>query len=309
MSSVAKKIRATARANPRTDVAYRAALLGILVITVIWSLNWTVGKVAMRDGGPFTFSALRYLLGTAGLFALLMLQRRPLRPTPWLPTLAIGLSQTVGFQIFMQWSLVAGGAGRMALLAYSMPFFVIPLAWWWLDERPGAARWICIMVAAVGYLAVVAPWQPIGSPESIAMALASGLCWAIAAVVSKATFQRHPHVRPLDLTAWQMLFGTCGLVVIALLVPEEAVRWTASYVGALLYSGLLASSIAWVAWAVIVRHVPASVAGLASLAVPIGGVLFAWALLGEQPTPVEWLGIVLIGGALLSLNLITDHDT
>lgn len=304
MCSVAKKTGTTTCEAPRAAAARRAALLGVVAITLIWSLNWAVGKIAMRDGGPFTFSALRYVLGTAGLFVLLVAQRRPLHPTPWLPTFAIGLSQTVGFQTFMQWSLVSGGAGRVALLAYSMPFFVIPLAWWWLHERPGPARWLCIGVAAVGYLVLIAPWRPIGSPESIALALASGFCWAIAAVISRATFQRHPHVRPLDLTAWQMLIGTCGLVAIALLVPEDPVRWTASYIGALLYAGLLASSIAWVAWAVIVHHVPASVAGLASLAVPIGGVLFAWLLLGEQPTPVEWLGIVLIGASLLVLNLV-----
>ncbi len=287
----------------------RIALLGILAITLIWSLNWTAGKIAMRDGGPFAFSALRYVLGTAGLFALLIARRRSLRPTPWLPTLGIGLSQTVGFQTLMQWSLVSGGAGKMALLAYSMPFFVIPLAWWWLHERPGLARWLCIAVAALGYVCVIAPWQPIGSPASVAMALASGLCWAVAAVISKWTFQQYPQVSPLELTAWQMLPGTLGLVAIALLVPERAIHWSASYVGALLYSGLLASSVAWVAWAVVVRHVQASVAGVASLAVPVGGVLFAWAILGENPSLIDWLGIALIAGALMVLNFAGNPGT
>ena len=87
--------------KPSTD---KVALLGILVLTAIWSLNWVVMKLALRDGGPFAFSALRYLLGTAGLFALLALLRRPLRPTPWLPTLGVGLTQTAGFQ------LLGGGA-------------------------------------------------------------------------------------------------------------------------------------------------------------------------------------------------------
>ena len=43
-------------------------------------------------------------------------------------------------------------------------------------------------------------------------------------------------------------------------------------------------------------------AGLTSLAVPVGGVLFAWALLGESPSDVEWLGIGLIAAALAALN-------
>lgn len=286
----------------RDRLARHAALLGVLAITAIWSMNWVVLKTAMRDGGPLVFSALRYVLGTAGLFALLLLLRRRLRPTPWLPTLGIALTQTVGFQVFMQWSLVSGGAGKMAVLAYSMPFWIIPLAWWWLHETPGPARWLCIATAAMGFVCVVEPWQPLGAPHSIVLALASGLSWAAAAVLSKWTFQTYPQVTPLNLTAWQMLLGTMILLLIAVLVPERRVHWSTSYVGALLYSGILASSIAWVAWAVVVRHVAASVAGLTSLAIPVGGVLFAWAFLGERPSRIEWLGVLLIGAALLALN-------
>ena len=35
-----------------------------------------------------------------------------------------------------------------------------------------------------------------------------------------------------------------------------------------------------------------------SLVVPILGVLFAWGLLGEMPSPAEWAGIALMAGAL-----------
>ena len=285
--------------TPSTD---KVALLGILVLTAIWSLNWVVMKLALRDGGPFAFSALRYVLGTAGGFALLALLRRPLRPTPWLPTLGVGLTQTAGFQLLVQLSLVSGGAGKMAVLTYSMPFWIVPLAWWWLGERPGRTRWLCIAAAAVGFVRVVEPWQPLGAARSIALALASGLMWAVSAVLAKRMFQKYPDVTPLRLTAWQMLVGTVALVAVALLVPERGIHWTAGYVGALLYAGFLASSIAWVAWAVVVQRVAASVAGLTSLAVPVCSVLFAWALLGESPSAVEWLGIALIAAALAVLN-------
>ncbi|TAM11254.1 MAG: EamA family transporter [Nevskiaceae bacterium] len=280
----------------------RTALAGIAILTLVWSLNWVVSKTALHGSGPFTFSALRFIVGTAGLFILLAVLRKPLKPTPWIPTLLIGLTQTAGFQTFAQWSLVSGGAGKMAVLAYSMPFWMIPLAWWVLREKPGAWRWLCISVALLGFIAVVEPWQPLGAAHSIAMALFAGLLWALSAVLTKRAFERYPNMTPLSLTAWQMVVGTVALVVIALAVPERSIHWTAAYVGALLYAGLLASSIAWTAWAVIVRLVPASVAGLTSLTVPVGGVLWAWALLGEAPSPAEWIGIALITTALIALN-------
>jgi drug/metabolite transporter (DMT)-like permease len=280
----------------------RAAWLGLLVLTIVWSLNWTVMKVATHYSGPFTFSAQRYVIGTAVLFTLLALRRNSLKPTPWLPTIAIGLCQTMAFQALAQWALVSGGAGKTALLAYTMPFWVVPLAWWWIHEKPGLTRWLCIAIAAAGFVCVVEPWRPLGAPHSIALALLAGLAWAVATVLSKRLFQQHPDVTPLRLTAWQMLVGTLGLVVVALTVPQRPVDWTGTYIAALLYNGLLSSGVCWVLWALVVQRLSANVAGLTSLAVPVAGVLFAWGLLHEQPSNPEWIGIVLIGVALLALQ-------
>jgi drug/metabolite transporter (DMT)-like permease len=280
----------------------RAAWIGLAVLTIVWSLNWTVMKVATHYSGPFTFSAQRYVIGTVVLFALLALRRNSLKPTPWLPTIAIGLTQTMAFQALAQWALVSGGAGKTALLAYTMPFWVVPLAWWWLHEKPGLTRWLCIVIAAAGFVCVVEPWQPLGSPHSIALALLAGLAWAVATVLCKRLFQQHPDVTPLRLTAWQMLIGTVGLVVLAFAAHERPVAWTGVYVGALLYNGLLSSGVCWVLWALVVHRLSANVAGLTSLAVPVAGVLFAWGLLHERPSNPEWIGIVLIGMALLALQ-------
>jgi len=280
----------------------RAAWIGLVILTIVWSLNWTVMKVATHYSGPFTFSAQRYVIGTAVLFALLALRRNSLKPTPWLPTIAIGLTQTMAFQALAQWALVSGGAGKTALLAYTMPFWVVPLAWWWVHEKPGFTRWLCIVIAAAGFVCVVEPWKPLGAPDSVALALLAGVAWAVATVLSKRLFQQHPDVSPLRLTAWQMLVGTIGLVIVALVMPQRPVDWTGTYIAALLYNGLLSSGVCWVLWALVVQRLSANVAGLTSLAVPVAGVLFAWGLLDERPSQAEWIGVVLIGIALFALQ-------
>lgn len=284
-----------------TRTPERAAWIALAVLTVVWSLNWTVMKWALDYSGPFTFSALRYVGATIVLFLLMALRRESFALPPLVPTILIGLTQTTGFQAFAQLALVGGGAGKTALLAYTMPFWMVPLAWWLLHEKPRAAQWACIGVAAVGLVFVVEPWREIGSLHSVLFALAGGLSWAIGTVLSKRVFQR-TQVGPLQLTAWQMLFGTLVLVVIALLVPERAVNWAWPYIGALAYNALLSSGIAWALWLLIVQRLPTHVAGLTSLLVPIAGVLFAWWLLHERPDAAEWFGIGLIGVSLLALN-------
>jgi len=287
---------------PNRHAPERAAWIGLAILTIVWSLNWTVMKVATRYSGPFTFSAQRYVIGTVVLFALLALRRNSLKPTPWLPTILIGLTQTMAFQALAQWALVSGGAGKTALLAYTMPFWVVPLAWWWVHEKPGFTRWLCIVIAAAGFVCVVEPWKPLGAPDSIALALLAGVAWAVATVLSKRLFQQHPDVSPLRLTAWQMLVGTIGLVIVALVMPLRPVDWTGTYIAALLYNGLLSSGVCWVLWALVVQRLSANVAGLTSLAVPVAGVLFAWGLLDERPSQAEWIGVVLIGIALFALQ-------
>lgn len=286
---------------PHTDPR-RGALYALAALTLIWSCNWIVMKQALLYSGPFTFSALRYVFGTAVLFGLMLLRRESLAPPPLGPTLAIGLTQTAGFQALVQLALVGGGAGRTVLLAYTMPFWVVLLAWFALRERPSARQWLCLGLAALGLVCVLEPWHGLGGLRSTALALAGGLSWAISVVLAKRLFARGA-IGPLQLTAWQMLLGTLALVALALLIPERPIDWAPGYVAALAYNAVLPSGIAWALWLFIVQRLPTHVAGMTSLAVPMTGVLLAWAILGERPDAPEAAGIALIATALLALNL------
>ena len=276
----------------------RKALVLLVLLSLVWSYNWIVMKQVLRDVGPFEFAALRGLLGVGVLFALLAWRRVPLKPPPLLPVLLIGVVQTLGFQGLVQWALVEGGAGQTALLAYTMPFWVVGVAWVVLGETPSRLQLGTIAIAFVGLLLVLEPWRGIGAPASVALAIAGGLCWAIGTVLSKRVFLRG-QAGVLQLTAWQMLVGAIGLALVALSVDERPIAWTPGFIAALAYNGVLASGLAWLAWAWVVERLPTQIAGLSSLAIPIMGVLFAWLLLGEAPSPAEGAGIVLVACALL----------
>ena len=136
------------------------------------------------------------------------------RPPPLLPTALIGLAQTTGFQLLVQSALVEGGAGRTALLAYTMPFWVVLLGWVLYAERPSSRLWIGLGIAAAGLVLVLEPWLGLGGAKSSLLALAGGLAWACGVVWTKRLFQRGG-VGALSLTAWQMAIGTLGVVVVA----------------------------------------------------------------------------------------------
>ncbi|WP_114239510.1 DMT family transporter [Dyella sp. C9] len=279
----------------------RGAVLALLATILIWAYSWVVMKQVLNHAGPFDFSALRYSLGALVLFGALRVLRQPLKPPPLLPTAMIGLCQTTAFQGLGQWALVNGGAGRIALLAYTMPFWAVLLAWIILDERLTPRRWLGLGLAAIGLVCIIEPWHGLGNARSTFLAIGAGLAWAMGTVLSKRVFIRHAPT-PLNLTAWQMLFGALALVVVALCVPQRSMDWNWSLVAGLAYSVLIASSLAWGLWLLVLHRLPTAVASVASLGVPIVSVLLAWAILHERPSAMEGVGIVFILLGLLAVS-------
>jgi drug/metabolite transporter (DMT)-like permease len=284
-----------------TSDSRRNALLALALLTGVWGYNWIVMKQVLQHAGPFHFVAWRAALACVVLFSILLLRRESLRPPPLWPTALIGISQIGVFAILIQSALVSGGAGKTALLTYTMPFWVVILARFVLAERMSRRQWACIGVAACGLVMVIEPWHGLTGFPSVLMAIGAGLCWAISVVASKRVLAG-ANVSPLSLTAWQMVFGAAALIVVATMVDERAIEWNLPFISALAYNAVLASGIAWLLWTYVVQRLPATIAGMTSLAVPLCGVLLAWLLLGEQPSGIESLGILLIAGALYGIT-------
>jgi len=105
----------------------------------------------------------------------------------------------------------------------------------------------------------------------------------------------------LSLTTWQMVFGSIPLIVLAVLTYSGGPDWTAGFVWGLAYTVVLANAVAWFLWLYALHALPAGAAGLGTLSIPVVGVLAAWIQLGEVPTLVEGIGMILIISALAVL--------
>lgn len=280
------------------------ALIGLLVLTLIWSYSWIAMKQVTLYIGAFDFTALRCICGALLLFLVLLLRGRGMRPTPFGYTLAIALLQTCGMIGLAQWALMSGGAGKVAILTYTMPFWVVIMAALFLGERMRRLQYVAIGVAAVGLCLVMQPWQlDLSSLKSALLAILSGISWGASAIVAKRMYRRHPGLDLLALTSWQMLYAAAIMSAVALVVPQQPVEWHPAVFGALAYSAILATALAWSLWLYVLRNLPAGIASLSTLAVPVFGVLFSWWLLGEKPDGLETVGIVLIVCALAVISL------
>ena len=277
----------------------RSRDLGVLALAVIapmWGYSWVVSKVALDSARPLTFAVLSTFICVACLFVLLVVPRRPLRPPPLGWTALIALLQTTLFASFTMFALSSGGAGKVSVLAYTMPFWLLLLAWLFLGERLRGLQWPAVGLAFAGLMLVVRPWD-IGGALSGVLACAGGLAWAGGALAMKLMQRRH-RVDVISLTAWQMALGGLPLVGAALVTHSGAPQWTATFALCLAYSAVISNAVCWVLWVYALRSLPAGVAGLGTLAIPVIGVLAAWLQQGETPTGVEAVGMALIVAAL-----------
>ncbi len=277
------------------------ALVGLGALSLIWGYNWVVMKEALRFSGPFIFSALRCLLGALSLFVVLLILRRPMSLESFFGTLILGLLQTTGATGLLVWALVGGSAGKTAVLTYSMPFWLLVLAWPILGEHLRGLEWPAAILAFVGLFLILQVWRLHPQLLSVILGLLSGISWALSAIWVKRLRQRK-RVDLLPLTAWQLLLGGIPLLLVAFWQEPQPINWTPYFVGALAYNAILGTAIAWLLWLYALQELPAGLAGMCTLFVPLIGVIAAWIQLGEVPGIVEGLGMVLIlvGLAVLS---------
>jgi drug/metabolite transporter (DMT)-like permease len=293
--------------RPITLNPVHGAVAALILLALIWGYNWVVMKIALRDCGPFTFAALRSMLGAFVLFPLLPLKEGSAAPPKAIAgIILLGLFQTAGFLGFTFWALVEGGAGKTAVLVYTMPFWVLILARLFLGERILGVQWPAVLLSFAGLLLIFEPWHARGGLFPEVLAVMAGIFWAVSVIMAKRLLKRE-NISLLRLTAWQMLFGAIPLLIVAFIVPEGPVSWTSSFVAALLYNVIPGNAIAWFLWLYILETLPAGVAGMGSLAIPLVGVISAWLQLGERPGPFEAAGMLLIGLALIILSVYALH--
>jgi drug/metabolite transporter (DMT)-like permease len=273
------------------------------LLVVIWSYSWVVAKVALGFTSPIAFSLLRTIVGTLAIFLFIVsIKKIQKLKEPFLVAL-LGLTQTTGFFIFANLSLVSGGAGKVSLLIYTMPFWSIIFANIILKETVSRAQKIAIVGSFLGLVFIIEPWNLRSNFLSDFFALLSAISWAISITIAKIILNKQK-MNILSLNSYQMLFGFVGILICYLFIPQQKETIFSPYlIFAVLYAGIVATALGWFLWLYVLEKMKVNIASLSSLAVPILTILESWFQLGEKPNVFEICGIVLIALSLLLIYL------
>lgn len=283
---------------------FSATDAGLVLMAVIWGVNYSVVKAGLVSLSPLAFNGARVTLAAAVLFAVAAW----VRDTRW-PSrrdtarlLGLGLMGNGVYQLLFIFGMARTRAGVAALIVAAGPAWIAIISQLMGRERLSTLGWTGIGLQLVGVACVVGSTHGFegGSEVMLGAALiASGsVCWALFSVLLQPYTQR---AHPLHLSAITMSSGALLIVLIAL--PDLArLEWSQVPVGAwgaVAYAGIGALVVAYLLFYRGVRVLGPTRTAVYGNLQPIIALAVAWVMLHEQPTGWQLVGASFIMGGLL----------
>ena len=275
----------------------------LAITSVGWGFNWPVTKYLLSELPPLTLRGSSGVIGAALLALLALLSRQSLHVPRWMwPRIVLlGVLNVTAWMVLMGLALLWLPASEAALIAYTMPVWASLLAWPVLGERPTLSRTIALVMAFAGLASIMG-----GNGLSASMQKLPGiimaLCGAIGFAVGTVLAKRRPILLPpIPAAAWQIGIGCLPVAVAGLLIETTNVSAVTETGWALLvYSVVGQFCIAYVSWFAALARLPASVAAIGTMAVPVIGVVTSALALHEPlgPGQIGALIFTLAGVAL-----------
>jgi len=280
-----------------------AGLMFLAVTSVGWGFNWPVTKYLISELPPLTLRGVTGVIG-ASLLAILALARGQslkVRPALWPRLVLAAVLNVMGWMVLMGLALLWLPASEAALIAYTMPVWASLLAWPVLGERPTVLRTLALVMAFAGLAAIMGGngvTASMAKLPGIIMVLIGAMGFALGTVLAKKLPLQLP---PIPAAAWQIGIGCFPVAIVGLLIDTS--HWDkVTQTGWLLlfYSTVVQFCVAYVCWFAALARLPASVAAIGTMAVPVIGVVASAVTLHEPlgPGQIAALVFTLAGVAL-----------
>jgi drug/metabolite transporter (DMT)-like permease len=275
----------------------------LILLTVIWGINWPVMKIGVTGFPPLTFRMLCLLLGTPVLGVALLFLKVPLRIERqyWPELLVLAL-----FNMFIWHGLIiiavqSLSSGRAAILGYTMPMFSALIGALFFGNRLPTRAWAGVAAAALGVLLLL--WHELsnltGKPVGVLLALVAASTWALGTQLLRRTPMPVP---TLAISFWMTLMTAVVMTALAVLFERE--QWHAPSEDnwrSIVFNAVLVFGFAHAAWFYLARSLPPVASTLSVMLIPVLGVFSGAIWLGEVLHWQDWAAVVLMMVSICSV--------
>jgi drug/metabolite transporter (DMT)-like permease len=294
----------TVQIQPGARARIAPAGLVLLAITSVgWGLNWPIMKQILVEWPPLSARGWTGIAGGLLLAALAAMRGQSLLVPEgqWPRLLLSAFLNVTTWMTLMGLALLWLPASEAAVIAYTMPVWASLLAWLILGERMSLARLLALVMAFAGIAALLGGNgidASMAKLPGILMVLTGAFAFALGTVAAK----RLPITMPLIASSALQIGIGCVPVALAGLVFEQPHFAALSALGwwLLAYMTVIQFCIAYVCWFAALERLPASVAAIGTMAVPVIGVVASALALHEPlgPGQIAALVFTLAGVAL-----------
>jgi drug/metabolite transporter (DMT)-like permease len=283
------------RVSPK-ELALLAAL------TLMWGTNWPLFRIALDELPVLVFRSGVLIAGLLTLATILLLRGDSFAVpmNKWLPLAAASMMNIAVWNVATSLAVLYIPSGHASVLAYTMPLWVALIGWAVFRQKLTGRLLMALLIgaAAVATLMILNFRSYAGAPWGLFWGLGAGFCWAVGTFIVKRT--AWPGMG-LSLTFWQIVISLPPILVGGLVIDGVPGQWpSAAVLLATVYTGAVPMALGTAAWFALVRRLPAQVAALSSIAIPIVAIVSGIVILHE---PLSWLQAAAIGSTVISLWL------
>jgi len=273
----------------------RKAIPFVLILTLVWGTNWPLFPIAVREVSVWTFRAVSLVGASLVLMAFARIRGESVRipRAHWATMVTSSLAYFFVWNVASTYAAVLIPSGQAAILGFTMPLWAALIAWVFMGERPGARVLAALAVGGLGVALLIANGIDAyaKAPLGFSLGLLAGVGWAAGTVILK---RRPVPVSPLVLTAWQLLIAAVPIIAGAFWFGRDAAWFMPSMTSILLitYITFVPIAIGNVAWFAIVGMLPANVAAMSAIMVPVVAMV-SGAIIHREPLGlVQWTSML-----------------
>lgn len=281
----------------------------LLLTALIWGTNFVAQSLGMNYVEPFTYNAMRSLLGGAVLLPVIagfkaFDKKKTSQKAPFKVTLPGGI--LCGLALFVASSLQQYGitmttAGKAGFIT-ALYIVIVPLLGMITGKKPPVTIWLCVAVAITGfYLLCINEGFSVGKGDMAVLLCA--FCFAVHIMV----IDRFNSLGADGVVMSCLQFFTAGiLMLICMFIFEEpkAEEIKAAY-GAIAYGGITSCGIAYTLQIIGQRYTEPTLATMLMSLESVFAALSGWLILNEHLSLKEFFGCMLVFAAVISAQLFT----